>query len=151
TRRGRAGAPGRRTRRPRRARAAAARRRRRPSRGGSPRPAAWRRRRSASRGGGSASTRREPCLELGEDLLGGGQLRPILIDLFRPSVQLRGPRLLPLGLGQGLGLVREHLLEELLEGHGHRMPYGAPRCWRKNSTWTCSRARLSFGSGTMWV
>jgi hypothetical protein len=26
-----------------------------------------------------------------------------------------------------------------------------PRCWRKKSIWTCSRARLSLGSGTMWV
>src|SRR5437667_277012 len=28
---------------------------------------------------------------------------------------------------------------------------GGPRCWRKKSIWTCSRARLSLGSGTMWV
>src|SRR6185312_7779760 len=29
--------------------------------------------------------------------------------------------------------------------------HGGPRCWRKKSICTCSRARLSFGSGTMCV
>jgi len=46
---------------------------------------------------------------------------------------------------------RERVLQQFFDRHGHSLAHGGPRCWRKKSIWTCSRAKLSFGSGTMCV
>jgi hypothetical protein len=49
----------------------------------------------------------------------------------------------------------ERLLHERFDRHAQSLPCAGARCGarcsRKKSTWTCSRARLSLGSGTMCV
>src|SRR5262249_43816760 len=85
------------------------------------------------------SPRRKPRSKLGEDLFMGDQSSPAFVDLFHAPLHFGGPCLLPFLVGLEAVLERlqdagpiftgksERLLQDLFDGHGWSMPYGAPR------------------------